>query len=52
MKENKTCDFNCDDCKKILCTQGNPTLEKNNDSEYWVDEMDRLQSALDFWFSA
>ena len=21
------CDFNCDDCTRTLCTQGNPTLE-------------------------
>ena len=21
------CDFNCDACKRTLCTQGNPTLE-------------------------
>lgn len=21
------CDFNCEDCTRTLCTQGNPTLE-------------------------
>lgn len=34
------CDFNCDDCRRILCTQGNPTLEPT--PEELKEEFDEL----------
>lgn len=38
----KDCDFNCDDCTRTLCTQGNPTLEPTPEElEAMEEELNR-----------
>lgn len=40
------CDYNCDSCKRTLCTQGNPTLEPTPEDLEELKQQEELFAQL------